>query len=99
MRAATALRVLANFVETLPDDDLRLRCMGASRIHRDGETYHLSREAPEILSRFGIGRDAWQSGGTLSEAQMTNILNRVEGAEARARHAMRERASAGYGDA
>lgn len=96
-RGATALRRLANFVESMAVDDLDLRAMRASRLTSDGEAYRLSREASDKLAGFGLGRGSWQ-GPTPDEAQLRNILRRVEGQEAKNRHLMRQRADAGYGE-
>lgn len=96
-RGAAALRVLANFAESMELDDLDLRAMRASRLTPDGEAYRLSREASDKLAGFGLGRGSWQ-GPTPDEAQLRNILRRVEGQEAKNRHLMRQRAEAGYGE-
>jgi hypothetical protein len=96
-RARQALRTLANFVEGLPDDDLDLNLYALRRADaRDGRLW-LTPDGAALLSRFGLGRGAWQSSQP-SESQMRNILRRVDGIEAQERHASKERAEAGYGD-
>jgi len=97
-RCATALRVLANFVERMDPDDLDLRAMRASRLTADGDAYRLSVEANEKLARFGMNRGSWNRGSMQDEAQLRNILRRVEGQEANNRNLMRQRANAGYGE-
>lgn len=96
-RARQALRTLANFVEGLDDDDIDLNLYALRRAdERDGRLW-LTPDGAALLSRFGLGRGAWQSSQP-SVSQMRNILRRVDGVEAQERHARKERAEQGYGD-
>jgi hypothetical protein len=97
VRAKTALRTLANFVEGLPDDDrdLDLHALRLADEH-DGRL-ELTDDGMTLLSRFGINIGSW--GDTRpTESQMRNVLRRVDGIEAKERRARKERAEAGYGD-
>jgi hypothetical protein len=99
VRSALSLRTLANFVAGLEPDDLDLRCMRASRLTEDGQAYRLSVEASARLARFGYVYGTFNTKtGALDEAQLRNVLRRVEGQEAQNRHLMRQRAEAGYGE-
>jgi hypothetical protein len=97
LRAKSALRTLANFVEGLPDDDPELALHALSRVDELGGRLALTPDAFALLSRFGLGKGAWQA-PTPTERQMRNVLRRVDGIEARERRERKERAEAGYGD-
>ncbi len=97
LRAKQALRNLANFVEAMPDEDPDLNLYA---LRRAGERKGGLRLAPDsvlLLSRFGLDRGAWQSTEP-TESQMRNVLRRIDGVEARERHARKLRAEMGYGD-
>lgn len=97
LRARYALNALANFVEALPDDDPDLSLYALRRTdERDGKLL-ITRDGLMLLSRFGIDRGAWQATRP-TENQMRNALRRLDGIEARERHASKLRAEAGYGD-
>jgi hypothetical protein len=97
LRAKQALRTLANFVEAMPDDDPDLNLYALRRVEeRDGRLW-LTPDGAALLSRFGLGKGAWQS-STPSESQMRNVLRRIDGVEAQERRARKERAEQGYGD-
>lgn len=97
-RGATALRILANFVEELDADDRDLSNFRHIPVSDDGDAYRLSEEAATILARFGLNLGAWEGKARPSEAQLRNVLRRVTGAESTERHRARQRAEAGYGD-
>jgi len=80
-RAALALRRLANFVEALPEDDRDLNNLRSCPLTRDGRAYHLTEKGSRILSRFWINIGAATGVPAPSEAQMRNVLRRVDGAE------------------
>lgn len=91
LRARQALRTLANFVESLPDDDPDLHLHALRRAdERDGRL-RLTPDSVLSLSRFGLDRGAWQASKP-SENQMRNILRRIDGIEAKERHADKLRA-------
>ncbi len=97
LRAKQALRTLANFVEAMPDEDPDLGLYALRRVEeRDGLLW-LTPDGAALLSRFGLGKGAWQS-STPSESQMRNVLRRIDGIEAQERRARKERAEQGYGD-
>lgn len=98
VRAATALRVLANFVDGLADDDPDLHLYALCRTaERPGGVLDLTEDASVLLSRFGIKRGSWQA-STPTENQMRNVLRRLDGIEARERAERKRRAEQGYGD-
>lgn len=85
VRAASALRTLANFVDGLSDDDPDLRLYALCRTgERPGRGLDLTEDASAHLSRFGIKRGSWQA-PTPTENQMRNILRRLDGIEAHER--------------
>jgi len=86
-RSALALARLANFVRDLPEDDPDLGRCKKSEIARDGRSYILGEEAARLLGRFWINRAAAKDGGAPTEAQMRNLLRRMDGAEQRHRAA------------
>lgn len=96
-RAALALSTLANFVNKLPDSDPELKLNALTRIDVHEGRLVLSPDAVVLLSRFGLGYGAWKNGAP-SEAQMRNVLRRLDGIEARERAARKQRAEDGYGD-
>lgn len=81
-RAMVAIRIAANFVESLPEDDPDLAWLR----HVDGAA--LCDEGRDILGRFGLDRGAWNQGAP-GEAQIRRLLRRLAGAEARERAADR----------
>lgn len=97
LRAKQALRTLANFVDDLPDDDPELALYALRRVEEHDSRLGLSPDAAALLSRFGLGKGAWQESKP-TEKQMRNVLRRLDGIEASERRARRERADAGYGD-
>jgi len=97
LRAKQALKTLANFVEAMPDDDPDLNLYALRRMdERDGRL-SITPDSFMLLSRFGMDRGAWQAARP-TESQMRNVLRRIDGIEARERHARKLRAEAGYGD-
>jgi hypothetical protein len=97
LRAKQALGALANFVEGMPDDDPDLSLHALRRAEeRDGRLL-LSLDSFTLISRFGMDRGAWQASRP-TESQMRNVLRRIDGIEARERHARKLRAESGYGD-
>lgn len=97
LRAKQALGALANFVEAMPDEDPELSLYALRRTdERDGGLW-LALDSVTLLSRFGIDRGAWQDSRP-TESQMRNVLRRIDGIEARERHARKLRAEEGYGD-
>jgi hypothetical protein len=96
-RAQIALRALANFVDGLGDDDPDLDLYALRRVAAASDHLLLSDESRELLSRFGMSRGAWQQ-ASITQAQMRNLLRRLDGVEARERRARKLRAEAGYGD-
>lgn len=97
LRAALALRTLANFVEALPDDDPDLALHALRGTDEQDGRLDLTDDSAVLLSRFGLDYGAWQSGAP-SEKQMRNVLRRIDGIEARERSARKQRAEQGYGD-
>lgn len=97
LRAKQALLTLANFVEVLPDDDPDLDLYALRRAEERDGRLQLALDSATLLSRFGIGKGAWQA-STPTEKQMRNVLRRMDGIEARERHARKQRAEEGYGD-
>ena len=89
-RSMVALQTLANFVEALPDADPDLACLRHSA--PAGEQYRLCPEALRLLSRFGLNYGMWHADSP-TEAQMRNILRRIEGAEARLRASLKPQSS------
>lgn len=57
----------------------------------------LAADSLVLLSRFGLQRGSWNE-GPANEAQMRNILRRIDGIEASDRRERKLRAEAGYGD-
>src|ERR1700682_989413 len=97
LRAKQALGALANFVEAMPDGDSDLNLYALHRTEeRDGRLL-LAPDSLTLISRFGMDRGAWQASRP-TESQMRNVLRRVDGIEARERHARKLRAEKGYGD-
>lgn len=91
-RAAAALGYAANVVEAWDpgDDDLRWLA------HADADSTRLvfCEEALDVLSRFGMGRGAWNRGVSHpDEVQIRKLLRRMAGADARERGAQRRDAS------
>ncbi len=97
LRAKYALRRLANFVEEMPDDDRDLNLHALCRASECGGRFKLTPDSFHLLSRFGLDKGAWQFTKPV-ESQMRNVLRRVDGIEARERHARKLRAEMGYGD-
>jgi hypothetical protein len=97
LRAKQALKTLANFVETMPDDDPDLNLYALRRTNERDGRLSVTLDSLILLSRFGMGRGAWQAAQP-TESQMRNVLRRIDGIEARERHARKLRAEAGYGD-
>jgi hypothetical protein len=97
LRAKQALRNLANFVEAMPDDDPDLNLYALRRVGERKGGLRLAPDSVLLLSRFGLDRGAWQSTKPI-ESQMRNVLRRIDGIEARERHARKLRADMGYGD-
>lgn len=81
-----AIQIAAKFVESLPDNDRDLGWLRYVRV--EGERVILSEESLDLLSRFGIGRGAWNDGPP-DERQIRNLLRRISGAESRERAAQR----------
>jgi hypothetical protein len=98
LRAKSALRTLANFVEAMPDTDPDLDLYALRRIAPRNDRLDLARESSVLLSRFGLDRGAWQS-PTPSESQMRNVLRRIDGIEARERAARKRRGEEHGGEA
>jgi hypothetical protein len=97
LRAKQALGAFANFVEAMPDDDPDLNLHALLRVEeRDGKLV-LALDSLTLISRFGMDRGAWQASRP-TESQMRNALRRIDGIEARERHARKLRAESGYGD-
>ena len=84
LRARAALRILASFVEGMADDDPDLALHALGRVGTIGDRLALAPAASTLLSRFGIGKASWQEGEP-TEAQMRNLLRRMDGIEARKR--------------
>jgi hypothetical protein len=84
LRAAQALRVLANFVEGLPDDDPDLTRYALRRVGMIDGRLALAPDASFLLSRFGVGKGSWQASKP-TEPQMRNILRRINGVETQKR--------------
>lgn len=97
LRAKQALRALANFVEAMLDDDPDLHLYALRRADERGGRLRLVPDSVFLLSRFGLGKGAWQASRP-TENQMRNILRRVDGIEAQERHARKLRAEEGYGE-
>jgi hypothetical protein len=97
LRAKQALKTLANFVETLPDDDPDLVLYALRRTDARNGTLLVTLDSLTLLSRFGMNQGAWQAARP-TESQMRNVLRRIDGIEARGRHARKLRTEAGYGD-
>jgi hypothetical protein len=86
LRAEVALRTLANFVGEMPDDDKDLTLKALRNVEESGDKLILTPECFDMLSRFGLSQSSWSEGGP-TEAQMRNVLRRVDGCEARERAA------------
>jgi hypothetical protein len=89
-RAMVAIQIAAKFVDAMPDDDSDIRWL----MHVDVDQYGraaLCQESRELLSRFGMNLGAWTDGPP-GEHQVRNLLRRLDGAEARARAAVRRNA-------
>lgn len=97
LRAKQALRALANFVEVMPDEDPDLNLHALRRASGHGGRLSLTLDSVYLLSRFGLDKGAWQSSRP-TENQMRNILRRIDGIEARERHARKLRTEMGYGN-
>ncbi len=97
LRAKLALRTLANFVEAMPNDDPDLNLHALRRVDERKGELRLAPDSFFLLSRFSLDKGAWQASKP-SESQMRNILRRIDGIEARERHARKQRADMGYGD-
>jgi hypothetical protein len=97
VRAASALRTLANFVDALPDRDPDLNLHALCRTDERDDALELTHDTAVLLSRFGLHRGAWQSASP-GEDQMRNVLRRMDGIEARERAERKRRAEQGYGD-
>ena len=97
LRAKYALLRLANFVEEMPDDDRDLNLYALCHASERGGRLKLTPDSFRLLSRFGLDKGAWQHTKPV-ESQMRNVLRRVDGIEARERHARKLRAEMGYGD-
>lgn len=89
-RAASAQRTLANFVAGLAEDDPDITVFRNSEVAGEGTYLALCREGLVMLSRFGMEQGAWDARSKPSEAQMRNVLRRVNGAEQAARHRAKE---------
>ncbi|HEX5853897.1 MAG TPA: hypothetical protein VFY36_12500 [Solirubrobacteraceae bacterium] len=97
LRAKQALGAFANFVEAMPDGDPDLSLPALRRVtERDG-SLSLTPDSLTLVSRFGMDRGAWQASKP-TESQMRNALHRIDGIEARERHARKLRDEEGYGD-
>lgn len=90
-------RALANFVEVMPDEDPDLNLYALRRASGHGGRLSLTLDSVYLLSRFGLDKGAWQSSRP-AETQMRNILRRIDGVEARERHARKLRTEMGYGN-
>jgi hypothetical protein len=97
LRAKQALRALANFVDAMQDDDPDLHLYALCRADEREGRLRLVPDSVFLLSRFGLGKGAWQASRP-TESQMRNVLRRMDGIEARERHARKLRAEEGYGD-
>lgn len=97
LRAKQALGALANFVEAMPDDDPDLNLYALRRAEEHDGRLLLAIDSLTLISRFGMDRGAWQASAP-TESQMRNVLRRIDGIEARERHARKLRAESGYGD-
>jgi hypothetical protein len=97
LRATHALRALANFVEALPDDDADLNLAALRRLDERRGLLWLAPDGLTLLSRFGLNQGTWKASKP-SEAQLRNVLRRLDGIEARERRARQQRAEMGYGD-
>jgi len=86
LRAEAALRALASFVETLPDDDKTLRLRTLLSIEEGGGKLLLTPEGFDLLSRFGMSTSAQMEHGP-TDAQCRNVLARLDGCEGRERAA------------
>ncbi|MEX2107657.1 MAG: hypothetical protein WD827_02070 [Solirubrobacterales bacterium] len=82
LRTAQALRVLANFVEGLPDDDPDLARPALLGVGTIGDRLVLAPHGSFLLSRFGIGKRSWHAEQP-TESQMRSLLRRLDGVEAR----------------
>lgn len=90
LRAANALRTLANFVDGLADDDRDLRCCRHATVFDDGNAYVLCPEGLRLLSRFWVNRGSAASKSKPDDSQMRNVLRRMDGAECASRGRARE---------
>lgn len=72
LRAKQALRALANFVEAMLDDDPDLHPYALRRADERGGRLRLVPDSVFLLSRFGLGKGAWQASRP-TESQMRNI--------------------------
>lgn len=97
LRAKQALKTLANFVEQMSDDDPDLHLYALRRTNERDGRLSVTLDSLMLLSRFGMDRGAWQAARP-TENQMRNVLRRIDGTEARERHARKLRSEAGYGD-
>jgi hypothetical protein len=88
MHSFIALKELAKYVETLPEDDPDLGTFRYSTPVDD--SYRLSRGAWDRLSRFGMSHNVHGMDQRPGEAQMRNALRRAEGMEQQHRHLRRE---------
>jgi hypothetical protein len=91
LRSKHALRRLANFVEKMPDDDPDLNLYALLRAGDRSGRLKLTPDSLRLLSRFGLDKGAWQLTKPV-ENQMRNVLRRMDGIEARERHARKLRA-------
>jgi hypothetical protein len=82
--SAHGLRCLSMFVRSLNEDDLDLRLLRHLDPHpKDSSILFLHSETLHMLRRFWADKGARQGQAEPTEAQMRNILRRMDGAEQR----------------
>ncbi len=85
-----AIQCAAKLVASLPEDDRDIAWLRHLEI--SSGRLELCEASLDLLSRFGMDRGAWQQ-GVPTDAQIRNLLRRMDGAEAAARGAERRDAS------
>jgi hypothetical protein len=86
LRAEAALRGLAEFVHGLDDDDPLLKLRTLRKVEDSGGKLILTPEGFDLLSRFRMSVST-RIESDPTEAQMRNILKRLDGVEGRERAA------------